>query len=70
MKKASRTFNCPTEFALSVLGGKWKTIILAYLRERPCGAPQDRPQAEREDAYRETAEAGTGWPHRRTKFAW
>jgi DNA-binding HxlR family transcriptional regulator len=36
MKKVSRTFNCPTEFALSVLGGKWKTIILAYLRERPC----------------------------------
>jgi DNA-binding HxlR family transcriptional regulator len=30
------TFNCPTEFALTVLGGKWKTIILAYLSERPC----------------------------------
>jgi|SRR5450631_3078102 len=30
------TFNCPTEFALTVLGGKWKTIILAYLTERPC----------------------------------
>ena len=29
-------FNCPTEFALAVLGGKWKTIILAYLSERPC----------------------------------
>jgi DNA-binding HxlR family transcriptional regulator len=29
-------FNCPTEFALTVLGGKWKTIILAYLGERPC----------------------------------
>ncbi len=29
-------FNCPTEFALTVLGGKWKTIILAYLSERPC----------------------------------
>jgi DNA-binding HxlR family transcriptional regulator len=28
-------FNCPTEFALTVLGGKWKTIILAYLSERP-----------------------------------
>jgi DNA-binding HxlR family transcriptional regulator len=32
---ASR-FNCPTEFALTVLGGKWKTIIIAYLSERPC----------------------------------
>jgi len=30
------TFNCPTEFALTVLGGKWKTVILAYLSERPC----------------------------------
>ncbi len=29
-------FNCPTEFALTVLGGKWKTIIIAYLGERPC----------------------------------
>jgi DNA-binding HxlR family transcriptional regulator len=29
-------FNCPTEFALTVLGGKWKTVILAYLSERPC----------------------------------
>jgi DNA-binding HxlR family transcriptional regulator len=29
-------FNCPTEFALTVLGGKWKTVIIAYLSERPC----------------------------------
>jgi DNA-binding HxlR family transcriptional regulator len=28
-------FNCPTEFALTVLGGKWKPIIIAYLSERP-----------------------------------
>jgi DNA-binding HxlR family transcriptional regulator len=32
----AKKFNCPTEFALSVLGGKWKTIIVAYLSERPC----------------------------------
>ncbi len=32
----AKRFNCPTEFALAVLGGKWKTIILAYLSERPC----------------------------------
>jgi DNA-binding HxlR family transcriptional regulator len=31
-----KRFNCPTEFALTVLGGKWKTIIIAYLNERPC----------------------------------
>jgi DNA-binding HxlR family transcriptional regulator len=35
-KPLAKKFNCPTEFALSVLGGKWKTIILAYLSERPC----------------------------------
>jgi DNA-binding HxlR family transcriptional regulator len=36
MKPLALKFNCPTEFALTVLGGKWKTIILAYLSERPC----------------------------------
>jgi DNA-binding HxlR family transcriptional regulator len=35
-KPLPKKFNCPTEFALTVLGGKWKTIILAYLSERPC----------------------------------
>jgi len=34
-KNLSRTFGCPTEFALEVLGGKWKTVILSYLKERP-----------------------------------
>ena len=32
----AKRFNCPTEFALDVLGGKWKTVILCYLKERPC----------------------------------
>lgn len=35
-KKAHKRFDCPTEFALEVLGGKWKTVILCYLRFRPC----------------------------------
>jgi DNA-binding HxlR family transcriptional regulator len=30
-----KTFSCPTEFTLRVLGGKWKTVILSYLKERP-----------------------------------
>lgn len=34
-KKMRTQFSCPTEFALEVLGGKWKTVILAYLSERP-----------------------------------
>jgi DNA-binding HxlR family transcriptional regulator len=35
-RSLAERFNCPTEFALTVLGGKWKTIIIAYLSERPC----------------------------------
>jgi DNA-binding HxlR family transcriptional regulator len=35
-KRLPKQFNCPTEFTLAVLGGKWKTVILCYLKERPC----------------------------------
>jgi DNA-binding HxlR family transcriptional regulator len=35
-KRLPKHFNCPTEFTLAVLGGKWKTVILCYLKERPC----------------------------------
>ena len=35
-KKLPAYFHCPTEFTLTVLGGKWKTVILSYLKERPC----------------------------------
>jgi DNA-binding HxlR family transcriptional regulator len=35
-KKAAKHFHCATEFTLDVLGGKWKTVILCYLKERPC----------------------------------
>ena len=34
-KKRATRFNCPTEFALDVLGGKWKTVILCYLKVQP-----------------------------------
>jgi DNA-binding HxlR family transcriptional regulator len=34
-KKYLRHYECPTEFAMDVLGGKWKTVIMAYLGERP-----------------------------------
>ena len=33
-KRLPKTFNCPTEFTLAVLGGKWKTVILCYLKQR------------------------------------
>jgi DNA-binding HxlR family transcriptional regulator len=35
-RKLAKKFNCPTEFALDVLGGKWKTVILCYLKYRAC----------------------------------
>lgn len=34
-KEARKHYGCVTEFALDVLGGKWKTIILAYLMQQP-----------------------------------
>jgi DNA-binding HxlR family transcriptional regulator len=33
--RLAKSFNCPTEFTLQVLGGKWKTVILCYLKVRP-----------------------------------
>jgi DNA-binding HxlR family transcriptional regulator len=30
-----KSFNCPTEFTLRILGGKWKTVILCYLKLGP-----------------------------------
>jgi DNA-binding HxlR family transcriptional regulator len=35
-KRLPKSFNCPTEFALEVLGGKWKTVLLCNLKQRPC----------------------------------
>ena|SRR5215469_15109159 len=35
-KRLASYFHCSTEFTLAVLGGKWKTVILCYLKERPC----------------------------------
>jgi DNA-binding HxlR family transcriptional regulator len=34
--KVAKFYSCPTEFTLSVLGGKWKKVILCYLNQRPC----------------------------------
>ena len=34
-KRLPKRFHCSTEFTLHVLGGKWKTVILCYLKERP-----------------------------------
>ena len=33
-KRLPTYFHCPTEFTLAVLDGKWKTVILSYLKER------------------------------------
>jgi DNA-binding HxlR family transcriptional regulator len=34
-KRLPKEFNCAVEFALEVLGGKWKTVILCYLKVEP-----------------------------------
>jgi DNA-binding HxlR family transcriptional regulator len=33
VKRLAKTFNCPVELALGILDGKWKSVILAYLKE-------------------------------------
>jgi DNA-binding HxlR family transcriptional regulator len=35
MKSLPKAFGCPVEFSLELLGGKWKTVILARLKEGP-----------------------------------
>jgi DNA-binding HxlR family transcriptional regulator len=35
-KTLPKFFDCAPEFTLAVLGGKWKTVILAILEQRPC----------------------------------
>jgi DNA-binding HxlR family transcriptional regulator len=35
VNRLAGNFNCPTEFTLQVLGGKWKTVILCYLKIAP-----------------------------------
>jgi DNA-binding HxlR family transcriptional regulator len=32
---SGRLFGCPVELALSLIGGKWKTVILARLKQGP-----------------------------------
>src|SRR5262245_19819516 len=36
VKRLPKSFHCATEFTLFILGGKWKTVILCFLKERPC----------------------------------
>jgi len=33
VRRMTKHFGCATEFTLHLLGGKWKTIILCYLKE-------------------------------------
>ena len=35
VRRLTKHYGCPTEFALDLLGGKWKTVILCYLKEGP-----------------------------------
>ncbi|MFO0551734.1 MAG: helix-turn-helix domain-containing protein [Polyangiaceae bacterium] len=31
----AQRYNCPVELALTLLGGKWKVVLLARLKDRP-----------------------------------
>ena len=35
MKQLRARYGCPVELALEFVGGKWKTVILAHLKESP-----------------------------------
>lgn len=35
MKRLRKTYSCPVELSLEFVGGKWKTVILAWLKEAP-----------------------------------
>lgn len=35
MKRSPKVMGCPVELSLHVLGGKWKPVILAHLKEGP-----------------------------------
>ena len=33
--RSGRLFGCPVELALSLIGGKWKTVLIARLKQGP-----------------------------------
>jgi DNA-binding HxlR family transcriptional regulator len=35
MKRLPRSVDCPVELSLELLGGKWKSVILARLKDQP-----------------------------------
>ena len=35
MKRLRARYGCPVELAVEFVGGKWKTVILAWLKEAP-----------------------------------
>lgn len=35
MTQRGRLYGCPVEFALDALGGKWKTVIIARIKQGP-----------------------------------
>lgn len=35
MKRLKKHYPCPVEFALEFVGGKWKAVILAWIKEGP-----------------------------------
>jgi DNA-binding HxlR family transcriptional regulator len=44
MNAAGRLYGCPVELTLDLLGGKWKTVILARLKQHPMSYAELRRQ--------------------------
>ena len=34
-RRRKKVYGCPVEFAIDVIGGKWKAVLLARLKEEP-----------------------------------
>jgi DNA-binding HxlR family transcriptional regulator len=35
LKRLRKNYGCPVEFSLDLIGGKWRAVILAWLKEAP-----------------------------------
>jgi DNA-binding HxlR family transcriptional regulator len=44
VKRFPNSVGCPVELSLNLLGGKWKVVILARLKEQPLGYSELRKQ--------------------------